>query len=84
MAGLDYVTAFLCPHPPHRFLRTHDLERREWLDQDGWRIVIVISEGIYETPLRTLLRVRAALDERGARFPKAFRQEWMRHFMVRG
>lgn len=62
----------------------HDLERREWLDQDGWRIVIVISEGIYETPLRTLQRVRAALDERGARVPKAFRQEWMRHFMVRG
>ena len=62
----------------------HDLERREWLDQDGWRIVIVISEGIYGTPLRTLQRVRAALDERGARVPKAFRQEWMRHFMVRG
>jgi hypothetical protein len=62
----------------------HDLERREWLDQDGWRIVIVISEGIYETPLRTLQRVRAALDERGARVPKAFRQEWTRHFMVRG
>jgi len=63
---------------------TRDLERREWLDQDGWRIIIVISEGIDETPLRTLQRVRAALDERGARVPKAFRPEWMRHFMVRG
>jgi hypothetical protein len=62
----------------------HDLERREWLDQDGWRIIIVISEGIYEAPLRTLQRVNTALDERGARVPKAFRQEWMRHFMVRG
>jgi Protein of unknown function (DUF559) len=61
----------------------HDLERREWLDQDGWRIVIVISEGIYENPLRTLQRVRAALVERGARVPKSFKQEWMRHFMVR-
>jgi hypothetical protein len=27
---------------------SRDLERREWLDQDGWRIVIVVSEGIYE------------------------------------
>jgi very-short-patch-repair endonuclease len=62
---------------------SHDLERREWLDQDGWRIVIVVSEGIYENPLRTLHRVRAALEERGARVPKSFKQEWTRHFMVR-
>jgi len=62
---------------------SHDLERREWLDQDGWRILIVVSEGIYGNPLRTLHRVRAALEERGARVPKSFKQEWTRHFMVR-
>jgi uncharacterized protein DUF559 len=62
---------------------SHDLERREWLDQDGWRIVIVTSEGIYQDPLRTLHRVRAALEERGARVAKSFKQEWMQHFMVR-
>jgi hypothetical protein len=62
---------------------SHDLERREWLDRDGWRILIVISEGIYGDPLRTLCRVRVALEERGARVPKSFRQEWTRHFMVR-
>jgi Protein of unknown function (DUF559) len=62
---------------------SHDLERREWLDQDGWRILIVISEGIYADPLRTLQRVRSALQERGARVPKSFKQEWTRHFMVR-
>jgi hypothetical protein len=62
---------------------THDLERREWLDQDGWRILIVISEDIYGHPLRTLQRVRAALEERGACVPKSFKQEWMRHFMGR-
>jgi uncharacterized protein DUF559 len=50
---------------------SHDLERREWLDQDGWRILIVISEGIYGDPLRTLQRVRSALEERGARVPKS-------------
>ena len=61
----------------------HDLERREWLDQDGWRIIIVVSEDIYGHPLRTLQRVRSALVERGARVPKSFNQEWMRHFMVR-
>lgn len=62
---------------------SHDLERREWLDRDGWRILIVISEGIYGDPLRTLQRVRSALAERGARVPKSFKQEWTRHFMVR-
>jgi hypothetical protein len=31
---------------------SNDLERREWLDQEGWRILIVISEGIYGDPLR--------------------------------
>jgi hypothetical protein len=60
-----------------------DLERREWLDRDGWRILIVISEGIYADPLRTLHRVRTALEERGARVPKSFKQEWTRHFMAR-
>jgi very-short-patch-repair endonuclease len=48
---------------------SHDLNRREWLDQEGRRIVIVISEGIHGEPLRTLQRVRAALEERGARVP---------------
>jgi len=62
---------------------SHDLERREWLDQDGWRILIVISEGIYGDPLRTLQRVRSALEERGAQVPKSFKQEWTRHVMVR-
>jgi hypothetical protein len=62
---------------------SHDLERRESLDQDGWRILVVISDGIYGDPLRTLQRVRAALEERGARVPKSFKQEWTRHFAGR-
>ena len=62
---------------------SHDLERREWLDQDGWRVLVVISDGIYGDPLRTLQRVRSALEERGARVPKSFKQEWSRHFIVR-
>jgi hypothetical protein len=62
---------------------SHDLERREWLDQDGWRILVVITDGIYGDPLPTLQRVRAALEERGARVPKSFKQEWTRHFAGR-
>jgi hypothetical protein len=46
-------------------------------------MIIVVSEDIYVHPLRTLQRVKAALDDRGARVPKSFNQEWTRHFMVR-
>ena len=63
--------------------RGHDLDRREWLDQDGWRILIVVSDGIYANPLRTWQRVRAALEDRGARVPKSFKQEWTRRCMIR-
>lgn len=69
-------------HAYHAEQWSHDLERREWLDQEGWRMLVVISEGIYGDPLRTLHRVKAALEERGARVPKSFKQEWRRHFMV--
>jgi very-short-patch-repair endonuclease len=62
---------------------SRDLERREWLDQDGWRLLVVISDGIYPDPLRTVQRVRSALEERGAHVPKFFKQEWTRHFMAR-
>jgi Protein of unknown function (DUF559) len=72
-----------CQHAFNSEQWIHDLERREWLDQYGWRIVVVTSEGIYHDPLRTLQRVRTALTERGARVPKSLKQEWTRHFMIR-
>jgi hypothetical protein len=63
---------------------SHDLERREALDQLGWRMIVVQSDGIYRDPLRTLGRIRDALDERGIkRLPKRFDVEWTRHFVNR-
>ena len=63
----------------------HDLDRREVLERLGWRLIVIQSNGIYERPLRTLHRIRAALEERGARgLPKKFDQEWTRHFEGRG
>ncbi|HWI00801.1 MAG TPA: DUF559 domain-containing protein [Propionibacteriaceae bacterium] len=64
---------------------SHDLDRREELERLGWRLIVIQSNGIYERPLRTLQRVRAALEERGAAgLPKKFNQEWTRHFASRG
>lgn len=60
---------------------TSDIYRREELDRRGDRLVVITKEGIYEEPLRTLERVRAALVDRGvAGLPRRFKPEWQRYF----
>ncbi len=59
----------------------HDIDRRELLDQWGYRVVVVRSKGIYVDPERTLRRIKAALLERGCRdVPRRFKEEWRKHF----
>ena len=58
-----------------------DILRREELDRMRWRLIVVISDGIYVNPLQTLLRVRAALVECGATgLRRSFKPEWRVHF----
>jgi hypothetical protein len=57
-----------------------DIERREELDRDTWRIVQVISTGLFESPVRTLQRIEQARVDRGARPTAAFSDEWKRYF----
>lgn len=58
-----------------------DLRRREELDREGVRIIVVTREGIYDEPEQTLRRVREALGDRGAPgLPKRFKTEWRQHF----
>jgi len=61
----------------------NDLDRREQLDRMGWRLIVVQANGIYNDPLRTLQRIRTALEECGATVSKRFNPEWTRHFAVR-
>ena len=56
-----------------------DLERREWMDGNGWRIVVVIAKDLHRTPCQTLHRITAAMRGRGMRVP-ILREEWRRHF----
>ena len=56
-----------------------DVDRREGLDPDGWRLVVVLAKGIYREPERTLERVTAALREVGVRATVAS-DEWRLHF----
>lgn len=61
-----------------------DLARREAIDEDGWRILVVTSRGIYREPERTVSRVWRLLRERGlAGVPATPREDWRPHFPTR-
>jgi very-short-patch-repair endonuclease len=58
-----------------------DLKRREELDALGWRLIVVTAEDLYDAPEQVLVRVRAALIERGATgIRRQFKTEWLRYF----
>jgi very-short-patch-repair endonuclease len=60
-----------------------DLKRREELDALGWRLIVVTAEDLYDAPEQLLVRVRAALIERGATgIRRQFKTEWLRYFAV--
>jgi hypothetical protein len=58
-----------------------DLSRREAIDDDGWRILVVTSRGIYREPAKTLQRIHRLLAARGqpALLP-ALSDAWRPHF----
>lgn len=61
-----------------------DLDRREAIDDDGWRILVVTSRGIYREPQRTVARVWQLLRARGLRgVPRRPAEDWRAHFPVR-
>ena len=62
-----------------------DLARREELDRLGWRLIVVTSHDLHDTPELVLNRVRDALIDRGAAgIRRRFKTEWMRYFDPRG
>jgi hypothetical protein len=61
-----------------------DLDRRENLDDAGWRILVVTSKGIYREPHRTVERVcRLLRARRCPGTPARPRDAWRPHFPVR-
>lgn len=61
-----------------------DLQRRELLDNEAWKLLVVTAEDIFKEPARTLSRIRAALKGRGCvTLPRRLRSEWMEHFPQR-
>ena len=58
-----------------------DLARREEIDEDGWRILVVTSRGIYRDPANTVERVFRVLAARGlAHLPARPDPGWRPHF----
>jgi very-short-patch-repair endonuclease len=57
-----------------------DLDRREDLEDDSWRQLVVTSKGIYREPERTLARVWKALHARGYRPLPPVGDGWRPHF----
>ena len=58
-----------------------DLSRREGIDDDGWRILVVTSRGIYKEPELTVVRVWRLLRARGlAGVPSRLSEAWRPHF----
>lgn len=58
-----------------------DVFRREELEHDGWRLVVVTAKGIYADPEGTLQRVRRALRARGMTgVPTRFNRRYLKHF----
>ncbi len=66
-------------HAESRKQWERDVERREGLDQDGWRLVVVLSKGIHGHPEQTLTRVVSAMQECGLR-AQVTSDEWRLHF----
>lgn len=61
-----------------------DLDRREAIDDEGWRILVVTSRGIYREPLRTLERISRLLSARGLPgVPRRPTDDWRPHFPSR-
>ncbi|MFC7505139.1 DUF559 domain-containing protein [Nocardioides sp. GCM10030258] len=62
-----------------------DLRRREAIDDDGWRIVVVIARGVYARPDQTLSKIHRLLVERGhPDAPPRMSEAWRVHFPVHG
>jgi hypothetical protein len=58
-----------------------DLDRREAIDDDAWRILVVTARGIFSEPGRTVLRIHRLLARRGMPgLVRAPRPDWRPHF----
>ena len=62
-----------------------DIERREEIEDDQWRMLIVTAKGIYRSPYQTLAKIhRLLLQRREPGTLRRLKDGWRPHFPVRG
>lgn len=62
-----------------------DLARREEIEDDEWRILVVVASGVYRTPGATLAKIHRLLRARGqGGVSQTLDPGWQRHFPDRG
>ncbi|QDP96781.1 DUF559 domain-containing protein [Microlunatus elymi] len=58
-----------------------DLERREYLERLGWRIIVIQKNHLYQAPEQVVTRIRQALLDRGLPSSRCrIRPRWMTEF----
>jgi hypothetical protein len=63
---------------------SRDILRREELERQGWRIIVINSDALFGDPLGTLLRIQQALRDRNCpNLRHSFSTAWQRHFLTR-
>jgi hypothetical protein len=61
-----------------------DILRREMLERQGWTLIIVNADALFNHPAGTLERIRTVLRDRGCRdLPARADAVWHRHFSTR-
>ncbi|NYG59750.1 very-short-patch-repair endonuclease [Nocardioides daedukensis] len=59
----------------------NDLKRREAIDEDGWRIIVITASGVYKEPGETVRRVFTVLKARRLPgLPARPSEQWRPHF----
>ncbi|MGB3827520.1 MAG: DUF559 domain-containing protein [Ornithinimicrobium sp.] len=60
----------------------HDVDRREWLDDRGWRLLVLRACDVYDTPWETVRRIAAIVTDRGyeKRLPLMAPERFGTHF----
>lgn len=56
-----------------------DVGRREELDGDGWRMMVLLAKDIYRTPAHTVARLRAVMRQAGIPIGEGS-EGWREHF----
>lgn len=63
---------------------SNDILRREELEAQGWRIIVINADALFNHPTLTLQRIRSALEDRtSTRLPRRVAPEWYRQFADR-